>query len=311
MKDNLFDRPFHTAFMFDAAGAGGEGAGGGDGSGGGDGAVVGGGVADPAKVEPLTFEKVHEAAGPEYKDAKWAQTYKGEEGLKNFFKSHSEGLKLIGKKKEELIPGEKATPEEWNHFYSLLGRPESAAGYELKAEAIRELGIPTDQEFVDRFAGVAYEYGLTPKQVDGLLKWQAEEANLAASQNTATFENTMSELRGVWGGATERHVTLANRAVVALMGEDGLTFMRDSGAGNIPILIKAFAKMGNMMAERGLIDPDVEGVPGGEDAHAEANRIIFDANHPLHKAYHDPNHPNHKSAVEKSASLFGIKFNQA
>jgi len=269
------------------------------------------GGGDPQEA-PLTFESFRKALPEDLRGEKAFDSFKtDEEGIGDFAKSYIHGQKLVGKKKEELIPGEEATEEERSQFFELLGRPQSPEGYGLTEEAMNEVFPNTDMQFIGRFSGVAHELGLSQDQVEGLLAWQSEEVNQSLQSMATQKADTINELTAVWGGATERHVTLSQRAVQALGGEELVEFMNTSGAGNIPVLIRTFAKIGSMMAEKGLIEADVEGLPTLDDAAAEANRIVSDKTHSLHEAYHDSQHPNHDYALDRVNKLFEARYSTA
>lgn len=298
-KDNLFDRPF----MYEGEGdAGGGAAGTGDPPAG-----------DPPVAAPLTFENFRKALPEDIRGEKMFDSFKtDEEGVKDFANSFISAQRLVGKKKEELIPGENATDEERAQFYELMGRPTNAEGYGLTEEVMKEaFPAEANMEYISRFAGVAHNLGLSQDQVEGLLAWQAEEVEQSATQIANAKASTVNELTSVWGGAAERHIALGQRAVKALGGEELSDFMNSSGAGNIPILVKAFAKVGSMMAERGLIEGDIEGLPSLEDAAAEANKIVSDKSHPLHEAYHDAQHANHDYATDRVSKLFETRYQTA
>jgi len=266
----------------------------------------------PAEETPLTFESFRKALPDDIRGEKAFDSFKTDaEGIGDLAKSYIHGQKLVGKKKEELIPGENATDAERNDWYELLGRPQSPEGYGLTEEVLNEAFPATDMEYIGRFSGVAHQLGLSQDQVEGLLAWQSEEVNQSLQSMAVQKAETINELTAVWGGATERHVTLSQRAVQALGGEELADFMNKSGAGNIPVLIKAFAKIGSVMAEKGLIEADVEGLPTLDDAAAEANKIVADKSHPLHAAYHDPQHANHDYALDRVNKLFEARYTSA
>jgi len=267
---------------------------------------------DPPKDAPLTFESFRKALPEDIRGEKVFDSFKtDQEGIADLAKSYVHGQKLVGKKKEELIPGENATDEEREQFYELMGRPQSPEGYGLTDEVLKEAFPETDMEYIGRFSGVAHQLGLSQDQVEGLLAWQSEEVNQSLQTMAVRKAETINELTAVWGGATDRHVTLSQRAVQALGGEELVNFMNQSGAGNIPVLIKTFAKIGSMMAEKGLIEADIEGLPTLDDAAAEANQIVADKSHALNEAYHDPQHPNHDYAVDRVNKLFEARYTNA
>ena len=74
-------------------------------------------------------------------------------------KSYINQQKLIGKSD---IPNEKSTQEEWNKFYSKIGRPENIDGYSIP-EGLEETDL------LKSFKNLAFEKGLTNKQFNDIV----------------------------------------------------------------------------------------------------------------------------------------------
>jgi len=66
-----------------------------------------------------------------------------------------------------VIPGENATEEERNAFYTRLGRPEKPDGYELKDPE----GLPVDAEVKKSFQEIAHKAGINTQQAVMLNDW--------------------------------------------------------------------------------------------------------------------------------------------
>ena len=119
--------------------------------------------------------------------------------------------KLRGVPENELarIPKE-GDVEAWNAFYSRLGRPENAAGYELQ--------VPEgdDGAFAKMAAEWMHEAGLTPAQAKLLAgknnEYLAQQIQAAQDQAAIESDRQMSELKTEWGQAFEQNTEIARRA---------------------------------------------------------------------------------------------------
>jgi hypothetical protein len=115
----------------------------------------------------------------------------------DFVKKFDGAQALLGK---PIVPGENATPEEWNAFFAKAGRPEKADAY-----VIPDIdGVP--KEFVQKASEIGllkqimHAAGLNQQQAkvfaSGFLKsiYDAEKAETAAAD--AAFEKTMDSVFG-------------------------------------------------------------------------------------------------------------------
>lgn len=155
-----------------------------------------------------------------------------------------------------FLPGENATKEDWDKFYSKLGRPEKADGYELKLnrEAIPE-NFPYDEQGAIEFRSWAHEAGLTPAQAqvlhDKFVGHQAGSYSSMIEQQTQRENEAHRAITAEWGGpegeAYKTNVELMSRAVNQLGLKDALVagkLISADGAVLDAKVAKAFAKVG-------------------------------------------------------------------
>jgi hypothetical protein len=159
------------------------------------------------------------------------------------------------------LPGENATPEDWNAFYAKVGRPEKAEGYEFKLPD----GLPQDMPYDGKMAELskvwAHEAGLTPKQAqamhDGFARHMAETYAAANEASNKAVESAHAALTKAWGDPEspgyKRNVELANRAIRAQGGDALVAELKQIGAldaqGNVksPTLAMTMAKFGEAL----------------------------------------------------------------
>lgn len=183
-----------------------------------------------------------------------------------------------------------------------LGIPETPDKYTYKRPELPE-GLPWDQNFEKAALTKAHELGLTPNQVQGLI-------DLYAGQRVSEFGglDTMREqaqaeaaetLKKEWGNAYQVKLDNASRAAKMVGGDELVEALVETGAGNNPAIIRAFAKIGAMLGE----DRMRSGQPSGfgltpEEARAEATKLMSSP------AYSNRNHIEHAEVVKKVESLF-------
>ncbi len=113
-----------------------------------------------------------------------------------------------------VLPGEKATPQELEAFYTKLGRPQQADGYELK------LPDGHSKELVDWLKPTAHGLGLSAKQVQGLVdNWEKMAGGLKEKQQqaaAAAIEEQAAGLRKEWGQGYDAKVATAKQTAQAL-----------------------------------------------------------------------------------------------
>lgn len=138
------------------------------------------------------------------------------------------------------IPAEDK-PEEWNEFYSRLGRPETPDKYEI---SFREI----DKPFAATMQKAFFDNGLSQKAAAGLVKaWddmQEEQAKMWNERSKAEMEAWQQ----AQGDGLAKNQELARRGAAALgLGEEAVGAMEAAlGTGNFMDLC---LKLGNALSE--------------------------------------------------------------
>lgn len=183
-----------------------------------------------------------------------------------------------------------------------LGIPNDAKGYKFDKPTLPE-GLPWDDKFEATALEAAAKLGLTNGQVKGLMDMFAAqrvaEFNGIAASREAERNQVAETLKSEWGNAFNAKIENASRAARYLGGEELIAALEESGAGNNPEIIKAFAKIGGMLKE----DQMRQGTPSGfnltpEEARVEANKLMAS------EAYTKTGHPEHAAVVQKVQALF-------
>lgn len=199
----------------------------------------------------------------------------GKKGIKDVAGLASSALnaeRLIGK--AVVLPGEDAKPEDWEKFYTRLGRPTASDGYELAPPETMPESLPYNQEFAGWFKGAAFEAGLSKQAAKTLHdKFVGMSVEAATKQAQDAVDKANSELRAAWGDPAsdtyKANLKLADRGIQALGGDALMGALKGAGLlgpkGEVlsASIAQAFAKAGKSLATEG------EFVTGGSSGGAD------------------------------------------
>ncbi len=223
-------------------------------------AAAAGGAPAPSIVAPATGAggdggtpvSWRDSLPDDLKNAPSLQMFKDPQSLA---KSWVSAQDLMGKEKT-VIPGAKATDEEWAAFYQKAGRPEAADKYDFKLPD----GQKMDDNFAKGFKAAAFQSGLAPKQVQNLVDFYSKASAETQAAHEASEQHKLKVELDAYTqkvGGEEKfkaHVDVARRAVNSLADEGLKMFLVDTGLGNRPEMIEHFAKLAGMMSEDKLRD---------------------------------------------------------
>lgn len=188
------------------------------------------------------------------------------------------------------VPKADASQEDFDKFYSRLGRPESADKYDLTVPEDLPENLPYDADAAKWFRETAFSHGLTQDQAqklhDGFIAQQAELAKTLGDQTVATTEATVTEaneaLQKQWGAPTgetyKANLELSRRFFDAIDDNGGLTdvlskrgLLGPNGEVLVPELAFAFAKAGGAIFTEGKTLGDGAGVQGANPFEGDIN----------------------------------------
>jgi len=195
------------------------------------------------------------------------------ESLDKAFTSYAEMERMQGDALR--VPKQDATPEEWDKFYSKLGRPETADKYEYK----RPEGLPPDLPYTDELATASKSWmhgaGLTPNQAqsvhDNFVKFMTDQHQARAAQLAQAVESTHDELVKEVGGPADspvfkEYLEMANRGMKKLGWEESLKkvgVLLPDGSLTDPQIARGLKVIGEIFRED-TIDPG-GGAPSGDN----------------------------------------------
>lgn len=220
-------------------------------------------------------------------------------------RSYVELEKTLGTKRLEA-PQPNWDDKKWGEFWTAAGRPETADKY-ATPEVTLPAGVSVDETMLKSGKESFHKLGLTSNQAKGVLDFYydflGKSATAALAARTKEMEDGTVKLKADWGDKFDANTALVKKAYGKFATPELEKYLIDTGLGNHPDLIKAFANIGKAMLEdsaggkgAGAINPqDVE------SAKVEINRLKTDE--PFQKALREAMHPGHKEAVEKLYEL--------
>jgi len=253
-------------------------------------------VVDPAAAgNPVVPEAVDwsKHVPAEYAREKVWEPLKGKP-LGDALKGYAEAQKFIGGSIK--IPGKDAKPEEWDKYYAKLGRPEGADKYATNMPDLPE-GFAWDEGQMKSFFETAHKAGLSTAQAQSLVDWYAADQKGVLKAGDEAIKAAEETLKGEWKAAYPRNLGLAKAAAKEIGGKELIDLLDQTGLGNHPVILKAFAKLGRSLAEDGVISGEVEGVPTNEAVQKQIADVMNDKKHP----YWNRSLAGHDEAVQEMA----------
>jgi hypothetical protein len=180
-------------------------------------------------------------------------------------KSFVDTKKMVGAK-GVLVPKEDAKPEEWDAFYTAIGRPQTLEDY--PAEVSEELQGIFTPERIDAARKWAYENGITKKQFDSRLKLEMAETVkfLEAEEEKERQDKANAEqtLRDRFKGAYDERMHVANLLVAeTFQGKDEAKLAFLEKYGNDPDFIEFASTVGARLVEsKALVASLTQDTPG-------------------------------------------------
>ena len=188
-----------------------------------------------------------------------------------------------------------------------LGIPAKAEEYKITRPQLPE-GMPYDEALELAALPIAHKLGLTPHQLQGLVDFIADhrvaEASAVMQDVSARMGEAEQALRKEWGPGYERQLSLAARTAKRFGGDELIAALNETGFGNNPHLVRAFAKVAGLVAEDTMKSDGTPMASAGDAALAEIARIqgeaLKDPKHPWINA----DHPEHNAVLERLRALF-------
>uniref|UniRef100_A0A6H1ZU00 Capsid assembly protein n=1 Tax=viral metagenome TaxID=1070528 RepID=A0A6H1ZU00_9ZZZZ len=198
------------------------------------------------------------------------------------------------------VPGQNATPQEWEDYYKATGRPDSPEKYSLPAAPE---GVPGD--FTPFFQDAAHKAGLSGKQADQFYRIVtgaiAADQQAQAQHVNQTREEAARNLRNAWGEKYAENMAGANKMFDLAFG--GVRGAKEAvqavGLADNPAFIAAMHALSTKLSDDVLVGASATSFgalsPAEIDARIDA---IMET-----EAYRNDSHPRHKAVIKEIADL--------
>lgn len=172
--------------------------------------------------------------------------------VKAFAEGHEALLSKLGTSVN--IPTETSTPEQWNEFYTKLGRPESADKYTFE-DNLPE-GLEIDEKLDADYRALAFEIGLTSNQAQKLRAFYNGAVETAYNANqkdvqtrlAEATEKAITEIKDMWGADYKAKTKIAMNTARSVLSQATLDYLDATGLGNNPKLIKDFYELSKRLS---------------------------------------------------------------
>lgn len=206
------------------------------------------------------------------------------------------------------IPGEGATQNDWDAFYTKMGRPATATDYNLTFGE----NVQVDNKMVEFGKTLFHSMGLNNKQAQAAANsWnefvaKTNQDSIEAEQQQNAKD--MAALETTWGPDLNANKAAGERVMKAL-GLDEPTMAKIENAIGSATIVDLLARIGRKTDEGSLVftggnsgDPNDPGNMTKEQANARITTLQADAE--FMKKYTDKNNPGHQEAVDIMLKLF-------
>jgi hypothetical protein len=227
--------------------------------------------------------------------------------VQDLAKSYVNAQKMIGADKIQL-PNKYDDGTQLRNVLTKLGLPQELDQYEITPKNVE---LPEEsQEAFNAFKSHAHKLGLLPQQAQEMFEFlhnQGIEQDKQLIEQQEKFEQeAIANLQKEWGAAYNNKVSLAQQAVKHVAGEDEALYNQliSPEFGNNPAVVKAFARIGEMLSEDRIINglPKDDMAKSPSEAQKEIEMIYGDKTHP----YNNPSHPRYQAAVKEMQELFRL-----
>ena len=218
-----------------------------------------------------------------------------------------------GAPRQTLSP--EAPPEDVVAFWAELGKPDTADGYELSPG---DSATGYDIDLSDWFRQAAHDANMPANMAkslhDAFRDHMAAQADRYWQAIAQKRDESEAILRRDWGAGFEGRMQDARRAIERFGGQSLKDTLNDTGLGDHPLLVRAFADMGRLLAGNGggiPTDEAAAGTPTAVPANAtQAQRQILRlrSNADFMAAYGDRTHPNHAIAQDQMDEFYALAY---
>lgn len=232
--------------------------------------------------------------------------------LDTFVKNSLEAQKLIGKDKI-VKPGENASQEELDAFYEKLGRPKESGDYKFEKPQDWPEQLPFNEGLVPKAQEIMHKHGLTAQQAEGLWKdyhnMMSESGQETLQTRQTETQNALEAYKQEVGSKFDGEVETARMALKQYGDEGLISLLNETGLGDHPAMIKAFAKAGANLRDDNFVG-NTNVTTGLTPTSAKARIAEKETDTTFMNSVYDPNAAGHKQAAEEWKTLHKVAYGE-
>lgn len=253
----------------------------------------GGGGGTPLGTPP---ERWQDSLPEDLRDNPSIKDYKD---MNSLVKAYIHQQKLIGTDKIPA-PNDKWGQEDWDKFYSTLGRPESPDKYEIEMPELPE-GVQIPEKHLEWLKEDLHASGMTQRQAEEFIKRNLGRLSEEMESRQKEQETRLLEFQKAKGDEYKKIERAAQMFVQEFGSPEIIEFFDKSGLGNSPELIELLGKAGSALMEDGGRGSGGRGFQGSTDPESELRALMADEKFKV--ALYDGGNPDHEWAVNKRLEL--------
>jgi len=230
-------------------------------------------------------------------------------------KSYIHAQEMVGKSRLPM-PQSDASSEEWDRFYTSLGRPlgDDTNGYGYKFDKVEiPEDLRKDENMEKFFRQKMHERGLTQKQAEGLYKDQIEYTKMLAEEQKKQIELRDKEWdqqsRQMFGLAHDEKVAAGVAIMKEFADKEVIDLVNETRIGNNPHFLKFMATLGEKFLEHNSAGSSNRSNAGAvltpDQARSEISQL--QSNPEFMKQYTNRG-PGHDEAVKRMARLHEFAY---
>ena len=229
------------------------------------------------------------------------QDYKSVDDL---VKAHNHHMSMVGS--SVRLPNEMAGEEDWQKFYSKIGRPDEASSYKLNTPKVPD-GMKFDEGIKTNFSGIAFKNGLRPDQASALFDWMTGTGIDIESQKQEAFakakEQNIEKIKENWGDEFNLRAKNVNKAINSFLPEDSRERIMAMATNDLDFA-NMLSAVGEQIGEDSSVGSGSSGSSTEIKTHNDLMKEITEHQRDPNGAYRDRSHPGHKEAVAEVHKLF-------
>lgn len=252
--------------------------------------------ATPAPAAPAANQPDFRTTIPEtYREKAWAKNFKSSEDV---FRDMDNLQGLLGKQ-GKLQPADDAPKEEWDKYYSNLGRPESPDKYVIKQEE----GSKPFPEAEKAVRQAFYDAGLTPKQAEVIQDKYAEAGKQVLALEQAAIDEEFTKFsKEIFGDNMDKALAESQELLGKLIPEAAKKFLPVIGNEALVVLASVLkeVKAKYVGEDKTRLNNNNNVVVGGDvDSLRVKARAIMAS-----PAFQQGTHPGHDAAVAEKNQIY-------